>query len=165
MSGILSFRQPLRGCHLPRQGKVNRFAAAQIPPRCRRWERPLPRVPQICFAPNLPTVGRAKILSVICHREAAANDSSPYFKGSRVRALPRRAKISPQREARAERLGGNAIPCHGFSLSVSHSVAATFPVRGRSTASRQHKFRRGVGGGKDRSRVCHRFALHPIYPQ
>ena len=28
LSGILSFRQPLRGCHLPRQRKVNRFAGA-----------------------------------------------------------------------------------------------------------------------------------------
>ena len=28
LSGILSFRQPLRGCHLPRQRKVNRFADA-----------------------------------------------------------------------------------------------------------------------------------------
>ena len=50
VSGILSFRQPLRGCHLPRQRKVNRFADAQIPPQRKRYEKALPRVPQISAA-------------------------------------------------------------------------------------------------------------------
>ena len=37
----------------------------------------LPRLSQIWFALRLPTVRRQRILSVICHREAAANASSP----------------------------------------------------------------------------------------
>ena len=137
LSGILSFRQPFRGCHLPRQGKVNRFAGALRQ-----------RSARLCLSAQS---SRALSLPQSYCLNPERSPTAPSSEGAEGAPAPRTDFHSAGAEAAAAArhrfsLGGSQVAATDFT--VHRSPAAVHYISVSFLANYCNKMCRGAAGSK-----------------